>query len=205
MGTGQLNASQAVREMVAGEQHAAPNGVRSVGLLGWDFSNTNGASQANGTNVEKYVFNQTLGASSWVEVTLDWQRVITKTNAAGMANNTTAYANGDLFSDRGFSNLFLYLLPQGANNLNQAVWASSSVVDNVQHLFFQLAQTGDYEFWVFDSGLNSINGAYRPEDYGISWRAVPEPSSVLLVALGGVFTLIQSRRRASALWEGLVA
>jgi hypothetical protein len=196
LGTGQLNASQAVREMTAGEQHAAPNGATNVGLVGWDFSNTNGASFANGTNVEKYAFNQTLFAGNWVEVTLDWQRIITK-----MAKNTTAYANGDTFKDNGFSNLLLYLLPKGANGIAQAVWASASVVDNDQHLFYQLQKTGDYEFWVFDSGLNSVNAAYRPVDYGISWRTsnVPEPSQAALAVFGVVSALAWSRlRRAPA-------
>lgn len=196
LGTGQLNASQAVREMVAGEQHAAPNGATNVGLVGWDFSNTNGASFANGMNVEKYAFNQTLLGGNWVEITLDWQRIITKT-----AKNTTAYANGDAFTDNGFSNLLLYLLPKGANSIAQAVWASTSVVDNDQHLFYQLQKTGDYEFWVFDSGLNSVDAAYRPVDYGISWRTsnVPEPSQTALALFSVVSALAWSRlRRAPA-------
>jgi hypothetical protein len=198
LGTGQLNAFQAVREMTAGEQHAAANGSATVGLVGWDFSNTNGAkSTAAGGNVEKYVFNQALGTKSWVEVTLDDQRVETKVNADLMNNNNKPFAAGDQFVDHGFEELFLYLLPKGATDVKQAVWGSTSTVDNVQHLFFQIAKAGDYQFWVFDSGANSIGAAARATDYGIAWRAVsvPEPSSIALIAIGVAIVMFRACRK----------
>jgi hypothetical protein len=199
MGTGQLNASQAVREMLAGRQHAAANVSATVGLVGWDFSNTNGTrSTAAGGNVEKYVFNQAFAAKSWVQITLDDQRIITKATAGGINNNNRPFAAGDQFTDHGFEELNLYLLPRGANNVSQAVWGSTTTVDSIQSLFFQIATAGNYEFWVFDTGVNSVAAAARATDYGIAWRAsVPEPSSVTLMAIGVAIVVFRaSRKRA---------
>ena len=197
IGTGQLNASQAVREMVAGEQHVAAGGSGNVNLVGWDFSNTNGAS-----SVEKYVFNQDLAAHSWVEITLDWDRVLTKlTN--GVDSNTTAFATGDTFRDNGFDPLSLYLLPIGANSTNQALWASVSTVDNDQQVFFQVPDTAEYQFWVVEGTTNNLGNAARATDYGIAWRAVAgeavaEPASIVMAAIGvAVIGLCKSRRLVS--------
>jgi hypothetical protein len=186
MGTGQLNAFRALNQLQAGEFHGSPNG-NLVPLIGWDYGQTTGL----GDN-EKYVFNKSLGAGQWVSITLAWDKVINKDNNGG--GNAVTYAMGNNFTDPGqTADLDLYLMPKGATALSQAVWASISTLYTVEHLFFQIQNAGDYEFWVRQAA-----GTTNATSYGLAWQAVPEPASLLLLGLGAACLWARDRRRAAA-------
>src|SRR6058998_1719427 len=63
----------------------------------------------------------------------------------------------------------LYLMPEGATQLSDAVWVSRAP-GNVQHIFFQLPPgDADYEIWVENTGNNSSNSVTA--NYGLAWWA----------------------------------
>jgi hypothetical protein len=89
-----------------------------------------------------------------------------------------AYDIGDIFDvagdfDEGFNDLDLYLLPQGATSIDEAIARSVSST-NLEHVFFQIPTTGMYEFWVyeFDNPLFSAG-----TDYAVAWWAFIDPST----------------------------
>src|SRR6202021_1127262 len=102
-------------------------------LSGWDFNTNN--SSSSGDTVNHYFFNVTNGngnAAFTLTTTLVWNR----------HRNKTA-----------INNLELFLYNAANSNL---VASSTSVVDNVQHVFVpQLAQ-GRYDLQVWKAGGGSI-------------------------------------------------
>jgi hypothetical protein len=165
MGTGQLNAKRALQQYNPGEYDA--NGA-AVPNIGWDFGHTTGMG-----NNQKYVFAQQLTAGMFVSVTLTWDRRVDLDNDAGTAgafdaNDTFTKSMSPSFqpeNDDQINDLDLHFLPQGAINTSTEVAASISTVGTVEHLFFRIPTTGNYEFWVsqFDA---DISGG---QDYAVAW------------------------------------
>lgn len=87
----------------------------------------------------------------------------------------------------GLSDLDLYLLPVGWNNLGQAVSMSRSVNYSLEHIFAQVPADGQYELVV--NGWNALGGA---ESYGLAWWTVPEPTTLGSLMFGSLLLL---RRR----------
>jgi hypothetical protein len=114
-------------------------------LSGWDFS-TN-SSSANLDGVNHYYFNATNnlnGASFIATATLVWNRQKNKTN---------------------INNLDLFLYNCANSNL---VTCSTSLVDNVEHIFLpQLAQ-GRYDLQVWKAG--GIGTVSSTEPYALAWE-----------------------------------
>ncbi len=180
MGTGQLNANQALIQYAAGEHDPG-----TVPVIGWDYNTTIGSGQ----NI-KYPFDQALAQDSYIAITLAWDRAITLNDLGGGTANQ--YDVGESFSTLGLADLDLYLMPLGATALAQSLWQSTSSVYSVEHIFFKIPQGGFYEFWVrHAAGLDTAT------PYGLAWEAVavaPEPSALLLLATG-VATFAGYRRR----------
>src|SRR5438128_9724659 len=87
---------------------------------------------------------------------LDWDRNVVFSNDA---NGNNRYDRGDTFqqslstdphfdSDDLIDNLALYLLPKGSFVIQDSVAASFAGGGTVQHIFFQIPTTGEYEIWV---------------------------------------------------------
>jgi hypothetical protein len=76
---------------------------------------------------------------------------------------------GEGFLNRGLNNLDLYLLEADEDDISDAIWASNSRVDSVEHLFYSIPETGDYKLRVVFR--DRINEAVQP--YALAWWAVP--------------------------------
>ena len=165
MGAGHLNASRARTQFAAGEYDA--DGA-DIPTLGWDYGTTTGAADIN-----RYQFAGELEGGSFISITLAWDRVVSfATDTAPMGQ----YNAGDTFAeyvDDGISppddsvinDLDIFLLPKFAANISQSIALSDSAVGTVEHLFFQIPTTGEYEFWVrqhdTDVGTN--------QNYAVAW------------------------------------
>jgi hypothetical protein len=154
MGAGHLNAKRAYQQFAPGESN--PGGVP---LVGWDYH-----SQSNPVAPNVYSFNQPLFAGDYVSVTLAWDRVVQLNTSTAPLNQ---YKSGDTFTDGGFANLDIYVLPAGATNVSQAIFSSTSVSQNVEHIFARIPSTGSYVIWVDLNDASLVVGA----SYGLAWWA----------------------------------
>jgi hypothetical protein len=114
-------------------------------LSGWDYNTNNSTSSMDAVNHYFFnVTNATRGATFTLASTLVWNRHQSKTN---------------------INNLALYLFNAANSNL---VASSTSVVDNVQHVFVpQLAQ-GRYDLQVWKAG--GTNLVSTNEMYALAWQ-----------------------------------
>ncbi|HXC35033.1 MAG TPA: hypothetical protein VNV43_04110, partial [Candidatus Acidoferrales bacterium] len=118
-------------------------------LSGWDFNTNNSRSTKDGVN--HYFFNVTNGVSGsgfTLTTTLVWNRH--QTNSA-------------------INILELYLYNTANSNL---VAASTSVVDNVQHVFVRQLPQGRYDLQVWKAGGSGI--VSTNESYALAWEIVSE-------------------------------
>lgn len=162
-GAGMLNVFNSYEQLAAGKHGwnfstnvplstPHPPVVMSVSvpvLNGWDF-NTNDSSST-GDGVNHYFFNVTNGISGsdfTLTATLAWNRH--ETNTA-------------------INNLGLYLYNAANSNL---VAASTSVVDNVQHVFVRQLPQGRYDLQVWKAGGTGI--VSTNESYALAWEIVSE-------------------------------
>jgi hypothetical protein len=97
--------------------------------------------------------------------------------------------HGAQHSVPGLSDLDLYLLPRGWNNLGQAIAKSISTIYSVEHIF-EMVPGGQYDLVVF--GFATVGSV--PQDYGLAWWTVPEPGTGLVIV---VFALVALRRRTA--------
>ena len=180
MGAGHLNARRALQQFQSGEWN---NNADDVPLIGWDYGTITGMSTGLGS-VHRYPFNEPLMGSSFVSITLAWDRHVAFENDANMNGE---FDSGDTFApyvddginppdDSVINNLLIYLLPKFAGTRGQAVAASIANVGTVQHIFFQIEDAGEYEFWVWQHDLD----VGPSQDYAIAWWA----ASASLVSQG---------------------
>lgn len=122
-------------------------------LSGWDFS-TNTSSSSKDT-VNHYFFN------------------VTNASRAGTFSLTTTLVWNRHQSEANINNLALYLYNSANSNL---VAASTSLVDNVQHVFVpQLAQ-GRYDLQVWKAGGAGIVSDSEP--YALAWQIFSDTLSI---------------------------
>jgi len=175
-GAGLLNANGALLQM-AGGQHSPT--IQQLGyvssihpsdpITGWDFNTVS----LNLTNFYQ-LDERTAGT---LAITLDWYRDTTAWSGAG-TNNILGMAN---------LNLNLYSSANSQYTNTPLVAQSISTVDNIQHLWFTNVPSAYYEFGVIYKGYASQGGPTPgDESYSIAWSftPIPEPSSLLLAALG---------------------
>lgn len=166
MGAGHLNASRAYEQFDPGEFDS--EGTATVPVIGWDYGLTDGEDDIN-----KYVFVDALQGGSFVSITLAWDRVV-------LFNDENAtpgeYDIGDTFdpwtvplppADDVINDLDLYLLPAGSTSMDDAIAASISSDSTIDHVFFQIPTTGNYEFWV-----HQFDSEFGAQPYAAAWWAV---------------------------------
>ncbi|HUO06838.1 MAG TPA: S8 family serine peptidase [Phycisphaerae bacterium] len=177
LGTGLLNEVGSLKNYAAGRQ---PAGL--VNPIGWDLNTITAGAAAN-TIVARYTIN--VPVSGLFKATLCWDAPVTIGNAG--AGGTWQPAS--TLTRNQLTDLDLYLfqvLPGGAlgNNIDY----STSDIDNVEYLYDNLP-AGNYQIDIVNAQFNV------PQDttYGLAW-SVPEPTTLLLIALG--FPMILRRRRA---------
>jgi hypothetical protein len=196
MGAGHLNAKRAFQQYQPGEYD--PGGA-AVPLIGWDYHQTTGVNAIN-----RYSIGPQLFGGSFISVTMAWDRIVNFAVDQGTQNFYDDISEeADLFdpwddatppADDQINDLDLYLVPAGMT-IDDAIATSLSNDSTIEHLFFQIPATGNYDLIVqqFDgeaaaggqayavawwaAGVPSIipgdydgNGTIGPEDYNI-WRA----------------------------------
>jgi hypothetical protein len=165
MGAGHLNATRAVQQFRNGE---FDSDAAEVPAIGWDYGHTSGVNERN-----EYVLSDPLTAGSFISITLAWDRVVTFNTDADMDGE---YDVGDTFqestamspnpdNDDLINDLGLWLLPKDSFNISQAIAGSTSPEGTLEHIFFQIPTTGEYEIWVLQ-GDGDIPGG---QDYALAW------------------------------------
>lgn len=164
MGTGQLNAYRAYQQFSPGQW----NPEAPVPAIGWDYRTfpRETAKQASQSQpFQEYVLEQPLQAGSFVSITLAWNRVVDLVDE----NGNKAYDIGEEFRDRGLNNLDLYLMRAEDTDPRDAIWSSISDVDSLEHIFYQIPQTGRYKVRVqFREQVNPL-----PQPYALAWWTKP--------------------------------
>ena len=177
MGAGQLDVSRALTQYDAGEQ-----GPGAVENIGWD-------KQAATTQGEffDYLLEDTLEAGDFISATLAWDRqtLFLDNGVAGVYEPGT-----DSLLGVALDNLDLYLMLNDDTATEQILWSSVSTVDNLEHLFWEIPETGDYKLRVvFTEDVTFLPGFESTPDYSLAWwtgGVVPEPASggLMLLMLG---------------------
>jgi hypothetical protein len=162
-GAGVLNLLNSYEQLVGGKHgpvvsgsvttndaHPPIGAIGSVSVLsGWDF-NTN-TSTSTLDRVSHYYFNVTNGTGSFIATaTLVWNRQYNQANINALA-------------------LFLY---DCANS--NLVMCSTSLVDNVQHIYTNNLSQGRYDLQVWKAG--GTNTVSASETYSLAWQFVPIPT-----------------------------
>jgi hypothetical protein len=166
MGAGHLNAKRALQQFSSGEFDS--DGM-DVPTIGWDYGHTSGEGDIN-----KYVIAQPLMAGSFISVSLAWDRVVTFEQDNGTPDE---YDPGDTFeewtdiilpADSVINDLDLHLVHAGATSIFSSIVQSVSNDSTIEHLFFQIPTTGQYEIWVNQWDDEATGDG---QDYGIAWWA----------------------------------
>jgi hypothetical protein len=166
MGTGHLNAFRAYQQFRPGQWNPAGR----IPAIGWDYRSVSVTHLTHNdpyaAPYRDYVFDAPLREGSFISATLAWDRVVDLQDR----NNNGQYDIGELFIDRGLNNLDLYLMPALEADTANALWKSDSSVDSVEHLFYQIPQTGRYKLRV--AFRDRVNDPIQP--YALAWWGVAE-------------------------------
>jgi len=193
-GAGRMDLATTFGVQVGGQTDVVGTGTGSLGTVartGWDY----GAAVRGTTN--DYVIAGVLTGSTTLTASLDWLRNRFFDDA------TTEYADvaqADL-------NLSIWEL-DGTNSFATLIARSESLYNTVEHLSFLLPRSGHYGLRVeypvntFDNTTGGIWGtAAFPQNYAVSWIAVPEPSlaatTFAAVAIAAVIRTARTRRQAA--------
>ena len=192
-GAGRMNLATTFSLQVNGQADVIGTGTGSLGLVartGWDY----GSAVVGGSN--DYVISELLTGSSTLTASLSWLR-----------NRFFDYATND-YADVAQANLNLSIWElDGSNAFTTLVARSESLYNTVEHLSFSLSRSGRYGLRVeypantFDNSIGDVWGsAAFPQDYAISWSAVPEPSlaAASLAAIAVTAALARGRRAGSS-------
>jgi hypothetical protein len=162
LGTGHLNAFRAYQQLVPG----AFGPDQAIPAIGWNYTIVAqpGTDQAS----QDYVFEAPLQAGSFLAATLAWERVVDLVDA----NGNGLYDLGEGFTDQGLNDMDLYLMPDDTDDISQSVWSSVSKVDSVEHIFYQIPETGRYKLRVIYQ--QQVNDE-PTQPYALAWWSVPAP------------------------------
>ena len=189
VGTGRMNLDTTFDLQVNGQTDVAGTGIGTLGPVvktGWDYGNS-----IIGTD-NNYVISEWLLGGTTFTASLAWMR------AREWDSDT-----GDLFEiAQADLNLSVWEL-DGGSNLTTLIARSASAYNTVEHVSFALPRSGFYGLRIeyaantFDNTTGDVWGtAILPQEYAISWQAVPEPGSMALAAAaaaGGLLPMISRR------------
>lgn len=174
-GAGLLQVQSAYDLLVAGKQ---AYGAGTVASNGWDYASVgggNGANQASTNRTRTYNLSLSngvfLNTNFSITATLNWFEDVTNPSFGSYGTS--------------LQNLDLALKYNGS-----VLQYSTSVVDNVEHIWFTTNAPGIYTLEVTHLSLTST-------DFALSWNAapIPEPSAFFLLgAAAGVFFVARRRR-----------
>jgi hypothetical protein len=163
MGTGQLNVSRALKQFTPGQiPPDAPAATQRA--IGWDY-------RAMSQGLVKYTLPK-LKAGTYISLTLTWDRPVTL-NEMGTANSR--YDVGETFTAGALADLDLYLMRAGEMNPNNALWASTSKVDSVEHIFYKMTEETQVEIWVRPGTAIPASHA-DPTNYALAWWGHATPT-----------------------------
>ncbi len=171
LGAGQVDGIRLYEQYAAGEQDAG-----LIDGMGWDLGSILG-----GETLEYDFTNSLLGGTDFT-ATLTWFR-----DVAYVDDGDGAIDSGDQFNPSSLNDLNLSLLFEG-----DLIATANSTIDNVEHLHFNLAQTGNYTLVV--ERIGGV-GPAAATSFGLAWNAVavPEPSAAVVILLMGMSLLRRKR------------
>ncbi len=166
-GAGLLNVFNSYEQLTGGKQGSIISNLVSTGaahpptgangtvtaLSGWDFRTNTSSSSPGKDSIHHYYFNITNANSSVkfsVAATLVWNRQL---------NQPT------------INNLNLFLYNTANSNL---VLCSTSLVDNVEHIYQNNLSPGRYDLQVWKAGGSGMVSASEP--YALAWQFVSAPA-----------------------------
>lgn len=169
LGTGHLNAYRAYQQFTPG----AFSPDAPIPAIGWNYAAmespvppTNLPRTNAAIRYQDYVFESPLQGGSYLSATLAWERFVVLNDA----NRNELYDLGETFEDRGLKNLDLYLMRAEDEDISASIWSSESGVDSVEHIFYQIPETGRYK-------LRVIYHQQVPDEivqpYALAWWAMP--------------------------------
>ena len=168
-GAGALNLDTAVGiYLLSGTRDVAGSGGGAITASGWDFG-TVGRSQSN-----DYLFANPFETPVELTISLNWF-------AGSSFNNTSGLGENLSFSDL---NLQVWTVVDGA--LTTLVAESASIYNNAEFLRVDLP-AGTYALRITFNGVvyETVPDSVTGEQYGLAWRAIPEPSSIILLIFAG--------------------
>jgi hypothetical protein len=185
VGAGRMNLDTTFDLQVNGQTDVAGTGTGVLGSVvktGWDY----GITLVGIAN--DYIIGDWLRGGTTFTASVAWMR------SRFFDFNLLQYADiaqADL-------NLSVWEL-DGSNQFTTLVARSESLYNTVEHLSFALPRSGfyglrvEYPLNTFDNTTDDVWGtAGFPQDYGLSWQAVPEPASLILAAAAaGLFPLLR--------------
>lgn len=140
--------------------------------VGWDLGNVAGGS----TNF--YFLTLDNGLDFSFTATLNWNRHVTAFDT-----------NQDVVA---FNNLDFLLYDYSGSTFGSLLDFSTSVVDNVEHLYLTNLLAGSYALGVVGSG------GFGDEEYGVSWQAlttaIPEASAPSLFLIAGIVMALRRQK-----------
>jgi hypothetical protein len=168
LGTGHLNVYRAYQQLLPG----AFGPDTAIPAIGWNYSvldNPAGdPATTNGGQVHDYVFADPLVAGSYLSATLTWERLVELVDA----NDNGLYDLGETFNDQGLNNVDLFLMRAEEDDIANSVWSSESEVDSLEHIFYQIPETGRYKLRVIYQ--QQVHDELT-QPYALAWWAVPAP------------------------------
>jgi len=182
-GAGGLNLNNAVDiYLLSGTRDVAGLGGGTITSTGWDFGDV----ALSGSN--DYRFDNPFDTPVELTVSLNW--------FAGRSFDNTSGVGEDLsFADL---NLEVWQVLDGV--FSTLLAESNSVYNNAEFLRVDLP-TGQYGLRIKFNGLvyEAVAGSITDEQYGLAWRtrSVPEPSTLVLLAIGGALLAFTARRRSA--------
>ncbi|BBO31566.1 S8 family serine peptidase [Lacipirellula parvula] len=157
MGAGHLNAGAALINFQPGEQEPG-----TVSRIGWDYGTVGAPGSFN-----DYVIDQPI--SGYVAITLAWDRKVE------LLEGDETYTSGEEFIGRDLNDLDIYLLPANSDDLEAVPLGMKSITfdDNVEHIFFDVGEGGNYKIKVVHAG-----GLGDDQNYGLSWWMGDPPDDI---------------------------